>query len=108
MLSYKEFNEMTEKELCKLEGIGTLVAKRILANRPFRSDKDLLKIKGLGKTTLEKLGIEFKKRKSRDKTLYFMNGEPVDVSTQAYAIDKTNNQVDYFWRIPPEHRQYLG
>lgn len=108
MLTYKDFNEMSEKQLYKLDGIGRTVAKRIIHNRPFRSDKDLLKIKGLGKKTLENLGVVFKKRKVKDKTAYYMDGELIDISTQAYAIDNLTGKITFFWRIPKERRQYLG
>jgi DNA uptake protein ComE-like DNA-binding protein len=37
---------MTEKELCKLPGVGRTTAKRILGFRPFRNNDDLFKVKG--------------------------------------------------------------
>lgn len=109
MLTYKDFNTMEEKQLAKLDGIGRTVAKRIVANRPFRNDKDLLKIKGLGKKTLENLGLQVvKRRKPKDKTVYYRDGEIIDISTQAYAKDTKTGKIDYFWRIPKERRHYLG
>ena len=47
-LNYKDFNKLTEKELCKLPGVGRTTAKRILGFRPFRNNNDLFKVKGLG------------------------------------------------------------
>lgn len=108
MISYEYFNVMDADELTKLDGIGKLVAKRIILNRPFRTNKDLLKIKGLGKQTLTKLGIVLSTRAKKDKTEYFMDNVLVDVSTRAYAKNTNTGKVDYFWRIPREYRQYLG
>lgn len=108
MLTYEDFNTLEEKNMCKLEGIGKLVAKRIVANRPYRSNKDLLKIKGLGKKTLENLGVILTTKPKKDKTQYFMDGELIDVSTLAYAINTHTKKVDFFWRIPKEFREYLG
>lgn len=108
MLSYQDFNTLDEKALCKLGGIGKLVAKRIILNRPFRTNKDILKIKGLGKNTLVKLGVELKTRRKRDKTTYIVDGEVVDVSSLAYAKDVITGKIDYFWRIDKFNRQYLG
>jgi len=65
-LNYKDFNKMTEKELCNLPGVGRTTAKRIIGFRPFRNNDDLFKIKGLGKKTLSGVGIEKKKKKDRE------------------------------------------
>ena len=51
-LNYKDFNEMTEMELCALPGVGRTTSKRIKGMRPFRNNDDLFKVKGLGKKTL--------------------------------------------------------
>ena len=64
-LNYKDFNKLTEKELCKLPGVGRTTTVRIIANRPYRSDNDLFKVKGLGKKTLKQLGIEKTKKKKK-------------------------------------------
>ena len=57
-LNYKDFNKMTVKELCNLPGVGRTTAKRIAGMRPYRTDDDLFKVKGLGKKTLKGVGIE--------------------------------------------------
>jgi transcriptional accessory protein Tex/SPT6 len=108
MLSYQDFNELDEKALRKMDGIGKLVAVRIVLNRPFRSNKDLLKIKGLGKRTLVNLGVAFKTRAKRDKTTYTIDGQVIDVSTRAYAKNIVTGKIDYFWRIDKSNRDYLG
>ena len=63
-LNYKDFNKLTEKELCALSGVGKTTAKRITGMRPFRTNDDLFKVRGLGKKTLNGVGIE-KTKKSR-------------------------------------------
>ena len=69
-LNWKDFNEMAYNKICQLPGIGKKAAERIIANRPFRSNNDLFKIKGLGSRTLKNLGIE--KTKKERKTWYLM------------------------------------
>ena len=64
-LNYKDFNKMTEKELCKIPGVGRTTAKRVLGFRPFRNNDDLFKVKGLGKKTLKALGVEKTKKKKK-------------------------------------------
>ena len=100
-LNYKNFNEMTEKELCNLPGIGRTTAKRIGGFRPFRNNDDLFKIRGLGKKTLNKLGIE--KPKKKKKKWYTVDG--VDYPDSALAKDTRYGHIDLFWRIPKEHQQ---
>ena len=62
-LNYKDFNKLTEKELCKLPGVGRTTAKRVLGFRPFRNNEDLFKVKGLGKKTLKNLGKKLKRKR---------------------------------------------
>jgi outer membrane protein assembly factor BamD len=49
-----DLNTATEAELAKLPGINKLMAKRIMATRPFLSVNDLIRI-GVSKKTIEKL-----------------------------------------------------
>ena len=65
-LNYKDFNKMNDKELRSLPGVGRTTAKRIVSFRPFRSNEDLFKVKGLGKKTLKEMGIEKIKKKKRN------------------------------------------
>jgi hypothetical protein len=69
-MTVSDFNKLEFKELCALPGIGKSTAKRIAARRDkykFYTIDDLLKIKGLGKITLAKLGIEAPKKSTREK-----------------------------------------
>jgi competence protein ComEA len=47
-------NTATQAELMGLPGIGEVTAKNIIAARPFKQSKDLLKVSGIGPKTLEK------------------------------------------------------
>ena len=103
-LNYKDFNKLTEKELCKLPGVGRTTAKRILGFRPFRNNEDLFKVKGLGNKTLKNLGIE--KTKKKKKKWFTIDG--VDYPHTALAKDTRYGTIDLFWRIPKEHRKSVG
>ena len=103
-LNYKDFNKLTEKELCKLPGVGRTTAKRILGFRPFRNNEDLFKVKGLGNKTLKNLGIE--KTKKKKKKWFTIDG--VDYPDYSLAKDKRYGNIDLFWRIPKDHRQSIG
>ena len=39
----------------RLPGIGEEMAKRLIANRPYRTQQDLRRVPGLGPATLKKL-----------------------------------------------------
>ena len=58
-IHYVNVNTATKEELCTLDGIGEVLAQRILedreANGPYRSVEDLLRVKGIGEKTLEKI-----------------------------------------------------
>ena len=97
-LNYKDFNEMTEKALRKLPGVGNTTVKRIIGMRPFRNNDDIFRVKGLGKKTLKNLGIE--KPKKKQKKWYTIDG--VDYPDFALVKDKRYDRIDLFWRIPKE------
>jgi competence protein ComEA len=48
-------NTATEKELQSIKGIGPVLAKRIIAGRPYRTVDDLHKVKGIGPKTFENI-----------------------------------------------------
>ena len=103
-LSYKDFNKMNDKELRALPGVGKNTAKNIVGMRPFRSSDDLFKVKGLGKNTLAKVGIE-KTKKKRKKW--------IDIDGTMYhhytcTFHGVTGAMDFFWRIPKEFRLYYG
>lgn len=104
-LSYKDFNTKTFKEIQAIPGIGRKTASAIVSMRPFKTDNDLFKVKGLGKGILLKLGIQ-KKKKPRKKWITI---EGVDYPHYCFAFDERNIKfMDFFWRIPREYRLYYG
>lgn len=103
-LNWEDFNEMSFTGICKLPGIGKKVAERIVAMQPFRSNNDLFKIKGLGSNTLKNLGI-VKEKKERKSWHLMPDGK--EYPSSALAKDSLTGQIDFFWRIPQERRQYL-
>lgn len=50
-----DLNTASEAQLQSVKGIGAVLAKRIIAGRPYKSVEDLLKIQGIGPKTLEKM-----------------------------------------------------
>lgn len=48
-------NTATLSQLTKINGIGEKIAQEIISSRPFCSLEDLLKVKGIGPQTLEKI-----------------------------------------------------
>lgn len=48
-------NEAGQDELAALNGVGAVLAERIVAARPFQAVTDLTKVSGIGKAKLEKL-----------------------------------------------------
>ena len=103
-LSYKDFNKMNDKELRALPGVGRNTAKNIVGMRPFRSSDDLFKVKGLGKNTLAKVGIE-KTKKKRKK---WIEVDEIMYPHYTFAFHEVTGAMDFFWRIPKEFRLYYG
>ncbi len=54
-----DLNRATVRELIQLPGVGEVIAKRILDFRekhgPFKRVEDLMKVKGIGEKSLEKI-----------------------------------------------------
>ena len=99
---------MTVKELCSIQGIGKTTAKRIAGWRPFKSNDDLFKVKGLGKKTLKTLGIEKTKKKRKKWLKHPTENDGVEYPHNCFATDIKTGQMDFFWRIPRERRVYYG
>ncbi|MFH0739544.1 MAG: lamin tail domain-containing protein [bacterium] len=53
-----DINTATLSQLDKLTGIGPTYAQRIIDNRPYNSIDDLLRVKGIGTTTLQKIKVQ--------------------------------------------------
>lgn len=103
-LSYKDFNKFNDKELRALPGVGRQTAKNIVGMRPFRSSDDLFKVKGLGKNTLKKFGIE-KTKKKRKKWIEI---DGIMYPHYSFGFHEVTGVMDFFWRIPKEFRLYYG
>lgn len=107
-LDYKDFNTLSIKELCKIQGIGRTTAKRIAGWRPFKTNDDLFKVKGLGKKTLENLGIEKTKKKRKKWMKHPYSNDGIEYPHNCFATDHKTGQLDFFWRIPRDRRLYYG
>lgn len=107
-LNYKDFNTMSVKELCSIQGIGKTTAKRIAGWRPFKSNDDLFKVKGLGSKTLKTLGIEKTKKQRKKWLLHPTENDGVEYPHNCFATDLQTGKLDFFWRIPRERRVYYG
>lgn len=106
--SFEDFNEISFEKLCVIPGIGNKTAKRIVGWRPFKSNDDLFKVKGLGKTTLKRLGIE-KVKKQRTKWMKNpSDNDGIEYPHSCFATDVKTNKIDFFWRIPRDRRLYYG
>lgn len=103
-LNWKDFNEMSHTQICNISGIGKKVADRIVSMRPFRSNDDLFKVRGLGAKTLSTLGIE--KTKKERKSWYLMD-DGIEYPSYALAKHKMTGKIDFFWRISKDNREYL-
>lgn len=103
-LNWTNFNEMSYNQLCDLDGIGKTVAKRIISMRPYRSNNDLFKVRGLGKGTLKKFGI---KQEKKERLSWHLMEDGIEYPSYSLAINTYTNKMDFFWRIPKEKRQYL-
>jgi competence ComEA-like helix-hairpin-helix protein len=50
-----DINSASAKELDKIAGVGEAIAERIIEGRSYNSVDDLIKVKGIGNATLEKI-----------------------------------------------------
>jgi competence protein ComEA len=50
-----DLNTATQAELESLPGVGEAIARRIIEGRPYSGVEDLLRVRGIGEATLEKL-----------------------------------------------------
>lgn len=53
--SLLDLNTSTEKELQSIKGVGPVLAKKIIAGRPYKTVDGLIKVKGIGPKKLEKI-----------------------------------------------------
>ena len=95
---------MAYNKICQLPGIGKKAAERIIANRPFRSNNDLFKIKGLGTRTLKNLGIE---RVKKERKSWYKMEDGLEYPSYALAKNILTGKIDFFWRIAKDKREYL-
>jgi competence ComEA-like helix-hairpin-helix protein len=50
-----DVNRASVRELAALPGIGLTLANRIVQGRPYQSKEDLLRVRGIGAATLQKI-----------------------------------------------------
>ncbi|MDF1812291.1 MAG: helix-hairpin-helix domain-containing protein [Verrucomicrobiales bacterium] len=50
-----DINKANTAELQRLPGVGSAMAKEIVKGRPYETPQDLLKVKGIGPKTLDKM-----------------------------------------------------
>lgn len=50
-------NTATDRELRMIPGVGPQMSERIIENRPYASVWDLMKLQGMGKQRIERIGI---------------------------------------------------
>ncbi|SMM99998.1 hypothetical protein SPONL_1024 [uncultured Candidatus Thioglobus sp.] len=55
-----DINTSTAQELQSIKGIGAVIAKRIIAARPYKNIAELTKVRGIGEKTYQKLAPFFK------------------------------------------------
>lgn len=103
-LNWEDFNEMSYTGICNLPGIGKRVAERIIEMQPFSSKSDLFKVKGLGTYALRKLGIE---REKKEKKSWYLMPDGIEYPLYSLAKNTATGQIDFFWRVPKDKREYL-
>ena len=54
-----DINSASEAEIENIQGIGPVLAQRIIAARPFKSADDLRRVKGIGDSRYEKIRPHF-------------------------------------------------
>lgn len=50
-----DINNATQNELMKLPGIGEILARKIIENRPYKDIEELINIDGIGEKKMESL-----------------------------------------------------
>ncbi|MBC2293023.1 hypothetical protein HCC36_07230 [Listeria booriae] len=83
-----ELNTATKEQLETITGIGDVLSQRIIDNRPYKTLDDLLKVKGIGEKTLQKI---------KEQNIAFvidLDANVISDSSLQKAINRTLQQPD--------------
>lgn len=78
-----EINTASLKQLDKITGVGPVLAQRIVDARPFSSVDDLLRVKGIGEKTLQKI---------KDQGLAYVEGQSSQYNAENNQVQIQSNQ----------------
>ena len=91
-----DINTAPLEELEEIIGIGPVLAQRIIEARPFDSLDDLIKVKGIGEKTLQKIKDQGLARVgSQEELEHPLESSDEDLTGQAESEEKTTTPISY-------------
>ncbi|MBU2104707.1 MAG: helix-hairpin-helix domain-containing protein [Nanoarchaeota archaeon] len=102
-----DINSASAERLDELYGIGPVKAEAIINSRPFESIDDLIKVSGIGETTLQKIKEQelacVEDEISPEETKITEEKIPVEYEKNDYIVyEKTNLEPEIDYTIPKE------